>query len=352
MTNPLFEYWYEKIFADIVARPDVEEIAINTVPVSDETPTIVWVRFRGGQAAIPYIFPRDRAVNLLLFTAMAANVGNQYFGPKAPMVYAPMPDGARFVAAHGAVTPFQLNDGSGLAICLRGHEQRAALAAQPFPLEPATHQVVLPENIPHVPVQRLLELGTRLREEGKGVIFIGDKGVGKTNAVKNVLRQLDPLWRCVVIEDQREIPPILPNTLFLTVPRTSFDINRRVEQILEMSARTPAQVLVLGEISGPLAARMERISQQGFHAVFTTLHGMNNERGLVRLYQEIAFGTGLTGAAAMDPGTFRDFVVSRFGALVHLEEDRATGAKLISSIEAPKDVLERIRLPNEPRRAG
>ncbi len=351
MTNPLFAHWYDQIFADIVARPDVEEIAINTVALSGDKPTIIWVRFRGGHAAMPYVFPQDRAVNLLLFTAMAANHGNQYFGPKAPMVYTAMPDGARFVAAHGSVTPYHLNDSGGLAICLRGVEQRPALAAEPFPLQPANDQVLLPENIPHVPVQRLLDLGSTLRREGKGVLFIGDKGVGKTNAVKNILRQLDPLWRCVVIEDQREIPPILPNTLFLTVPRNSFDINRRVEQILEMSARTPAQVLVLGEISGPLAARMERISQQGFRAVITTLHGMNNERGLVRLYQEIAFGTGTTGAAAMDPGTFRDFITSRFGALVHLEEEPGTGAKVITSIEAPADVLNRIRLPNEPGRA-
>ena len=351
MSNELFVHWYRQLFGDIVPRPDVEEIAINAVG-SDDAATIVWVRFRSEMYAEPYVFPKSRAVNLELFVAMAANHGNQYYGPKAPMVYAVMPDGARFVAAHGAVTPYQLHDTRGLALCIRGNAPDADLASVKFPLVPANDQIISPDRIPFVPVPEILTLGSEMRAAGKGVLLIGDKGTGKTNAVKNLLTQLDPKWRCVVIEDQREVPHILPNTLFLTAPRNSHDIGLRIEQILEMSARTPAQVLVLGEISSAIAARMERIAQQGFRAVITTLHGMDLPRGVVRLYQEIAFGSGATGTPAMDAGSFRDFMVQRFGALVHLTEDPGTGKKTISAIEKPENVLSRVRLPTEAARSA
>lgn len=337
-TNKILHAWFETLFRTILEHPNTEEIAINRARSSnDRRATELWIKQRNTGQWHCYVSPLSTD-DIELFMHILANVKGVRFGVHSPFLYETLPGGHRFSGVIGRNIRFDPEADGGVALCIRQEGM-----PRPTNVAPITglEEIAIDRSSAatgYAELDRIYRpLADAMRTERKGVIIVGIPGAGKTTVLKKLLRTLDPTWRYMFAEDTREIPPWLPNSVFLYVPRTEPDGHARWRDLLNFLTRSTGDVLTLGEVSPVIAGQMENLINIGYQNCNITLHAPTASEALQRLYSLMR-----EGGSNISWPRYKNLLTTTFAYVVVLERDPKTDARTCRSIETPSDVFARI----------
>ncbi len=129
-------------------------------------------------------------------------------------------------------------------------------------------------------------------KDQKNILIVGPTGSGKTTILNSCLQVLDPLDRCVIIEDTNElICPNVSSTKLLTRTEQFSDL-RTYDQsdLLKQSLRMRPQRLIIGEIRGSEAKDYLMALSTGHEGGLCSMHANHPRQALIRLEMLIQLG--------------------------------------------------------------
>jgi energy-coupling factor transporter ATP-binding protein EcfA2 len=151
--------------------------------------------------------------------------------------------------------------------------------------------VVIPLN-EYVDEKRISEEhATRLREaveNRENILIAGGTGSGKTtfaNALLDVLNDLNPEDRLVVLEDTLELQYNLDNVYSL---RTDAKSETTMQSLVKISLRLRPDRIIVGEVRGGEALDLLKSWNTGHPGGISTLHANSAESALIRLEQLVS----------------------------------------------------------------
>jgi type IV secretion system protein VirB11 len=151
--------------------------------------------------------------------------------------------------------------------------------------------VVVPLNR-YIDEERITEEhATRLREaleNRKNILIAGGTGSGKTtfvNALLDVLNDLNPEDRLVVLEDTLELQYSLENVYSL---RTDEKSETTMQRLVRISLRLRPDRIIVGEVRGGEALDLLKSWNTGHPGGISTLHANSAESALIRLEQLVS----------------------------------------------------------------
>jgi len=125
-------------------------------------------------------------------------------------------------------------------------------------------------------------------ENRKNILVAGGTGSGKTtfvNALLDVLNELNPTDRLIVLEDTLELQYSLENVYSL---RTDVKSGVSMQSLVRVSLRLRPDRIVVGEVRGAEALDLLKSWNTGHPGGISTLHANSAESALIRLEQLIS----------------------------------------------------------------
>ena len=125
-------------------------------------------------------------------------------------------------------------------------------------------------------------------ESRKNILVAGGTGSGKTtfvNALLDVLNELNPSDRLVVMEDTLELQYSLENVYSL---RTDEKSGVSMQNLVKVSLRLRPDRIVVGEVRGGEALALLKSWNTGHPGGISTLHANSAESALIRLEQLVS----------------------------------------------------------------
>jgi pilus assembly protein CpaF len=283
--------------------PDVEDIVINSVPVSpSEVAVQVWTYRQSGKHREPIAITAEEVQEIV-----NRNAGTQgrALNTTTPVLNAQMRNGARVNAVLDPVCD------PGICATIRIHR----LVARSF--------------------DDLVRLGTLTPaaaswlwlcvQAGLAMVVGGGTSSGKTNFLNALARVMPPNLRVVCIEDTRELDLAVEDRVYLVTvqrqPHEAADGARAVTQrhLVANALRMRPDRLVLGEVRDAAAWDAVKACNTGHPGTLLTVHAEDAEGVLTRLGQ-------LCGEAAetanIPEKTLKEVIASAFQVVVFLERRR------------------------------
>lgn len=304
--HPLVQAWYDHFLKAWIEHPDTEEIAVNRAQRSDtDADTVLWLKSRSRAVWTPYRTPLTER-DLVLFMTIVANVKQVPFHEAHnPWLFEAVHH--RFSGVAGPFVRFHKQDDGGAAIAMR-QDRRAA----------DTYDLPAPLTMPELDVADRLarlepafrEVAESVRADGRGVLFTGEMGAGKTYRLHQIHEVLGPSKRYLFVEDTREIDTVHPNSVPLYVPRNDPAAAAKYNNVLLFGVRSTGNVLLVGEQNRTVARQLPDLATAGWHCVLSTTHGGSAVDGCLRL-------RSLMGGTEMPVDEFWRLMRSIFGWVVH-----------------------------------
>jgi type IV secretion system protein VirB11 len=125
-------------------------------------------------------------------------------------------------------------------------------------------------------------------ETKKNILIAGGTGSGKTtftNALLDVLNDLDPEERLVVLEDTLELQYSLEDVYSL---RTDEKSETTMQHLVKISLRLRPDRIIVGEVRGGEALDLLKSWNTGHPGGICTLHANSAESALIRLEQLVS----------------------------------------------------------------
>ncbi|MCL2009667.1 MAG: P-type conjugative transfer ATPase TrbB [Synergistaceae bacterium] len=216
----------------------------------------------------------------------------------SPILEGELPlDGSR---VEGTIPP--ISKGPGLAI--RKHSSAV------FPLNRYIEEErILPEHGAYL---------KKAVENRKNILVAGGTGSGKTtfvNALLDVLNELNPSDRLIVLEDTVELQYNLENVYSL---RTDGKSGVSMQSLVKVSLRLRPDRIVVGEVRGGEALDLLKSWNTGHPGGISTLHANSAESALIRLEQ-------LVSEASVSP--MKELIGEAVDVVVFLKRQARKGSK-------------------------
>ncbi len=126
----------------------------------------------------------------------------------------------------------------------------------------------------------------------KNIMIFGPTGSGKTSFLKSLFEFLQPLERCVILEDTPEIhAPNKVSTQLYTRPKTLKHLQSfSYQDLIKESLRMKPDRLILGELRGMEAKDYLLALSTGHEGALSTLHASDPKEALYRLEMLVQMG--------------------------------------------------------------
>lgn len=277
---------------------DVEDIVINTVPISSTRSRVeVWTYRQSGKRREPVEVSPEEVLEVI--NRNAAHQGRA-LNPTSPILNAQMRNGARINAVLNPVCdPY-------LSVTIRIHRLVARSFADLVRLGTLSEAAAA-----------WLWLCVRSR---LAMVVSGGTGSGKTNFLNAIARIADPHERIVAIEDTRELDLAVEDKVYLTTVQSS-DTARAVTQrhLVANALRMRPDRIVLGEVRDAAAWDAIKACNTGHDGTLLTLHAEDAEGVMDRLMQLCGEAPE---TANIPEKTMREIIAQAFQVIVFLQRRR------------------------------
>lgn len=284
-------------------EPDVEDIVINSIPVSPARSRIeVWTYRQSGKRRESVDISPDEVQEIV--NRNAAYQGRS-LNATTPILNAQMRNGSRINAVLDPVCDPQIS------VTIRIHR----LVARTFD-DLVQYNTLTPA------AASWLWLCV---QSGLAIVVAGGTSSGKTNFLNALARIMPPHLRVVCIEDTRELDLAVPDQVHMVTvqrqPAEGADASRNVtqRQLVANALRMRPDRIILGEVRDAAAWDAIKACNTGHQGTLLTVHAEDADSVLTRLMQLCGEAPE---TANIPEKTLKDIVAAAFQYIVFLERRR------------------------------
>lgn len=245
----------------------VEEIAINRFHE-------IWVKKKAGdwQAEHCDFLSSGYLKRLIQFIG---NLNKVPFDIKTkPIVSTTLPGGHRFQAIWGTNVRYELDDNSGVAICIRRLNKESKITIHDYINN--NHDIAVNQSKHNFPIEldnkKIASDIISAINKGKAIMLSGATNTGKTTFIRDLVNYIPENKRVITIEDTREILVPHQNRVSLFVSRTESSNQVGYDEIINSILRLTPDVVIAGEVSQNNTAAIYRLLSSGHGSFITTIH--------------------------------------------------------------------------------